>query len=146
MTEKKTKKAKSVANPTQDNPTEWMKKFELSQNGLPISSSFCSFSNKEQEEVDALTEVEVVCDEKAYLTEKKFKFEWLDSLAEQYGFDKFEYLHKFRAFRCYREDRHLDWVDINDLSLINGGRRLEEIRLKHQAVSPRRAVIQYPWR
>jgi len=129
MTEKKTKKAKSVANPTQDNPTEWMKKFELSQ-----------------EEVDALTEVEVVCDEKAYLTEKKFKFEWLDSLAEQYGFDKFEYLHKFRAFRCYKEDRHLDWVDINDLSLINGGRRLEEIRLKHQAVSPRRAVIQYPWR
>ena len=129
MTEKKTKKAKSVANPTQDNPTEWMKKFELSQ-----------------EEVDALTEVEVVCDEKAYLTEKKFKFEWLDSLAEQYGFDKFEYLHKFRAFRCYKEDKHLDWVDINDLSLINGGRRLEEIRLKHQAVSPRRAVIQYPWR
>ena len=129
MTEKKTKKAKSVANPTQENPTEWMKKFELSQ-----------------EEVDALTEVEVVCDEKAYLTEKKFKFEWLDSLAEQYGFDKFEYLHKFRAFRCYKQDRHLDWVDINDLSLINGGRRLEEIRLKHQAVSPRRAVIQYPWR
>ena len=129
MTEKKTKKAKSVANPTQDDPTQWMKKFELSQ-----------------EEVDALTEVEVVCDEKAYLTEKKFKFEWLNSLAEQYGFDKFEYLHKFRAFRCYREDRHLDWVDINDLSLINGGRRLEEIRLKHQAVSPRRAVIQYPWR
>ena len=129
MTEKKTKKAKSVANPTQDNPTEWMKKFELSQ-----------------EEVDALTEVEVVCDEKAYLTQKKFQFEWLDSLAEQYGFDKFEYLHKFRAFRCYKKDRHLDWVDINDLSLINGGRRLEEIRLKHQAVSPRRAVIQYPWR
>ncbi len=129
MTEKKAKKAKSVDHPTQENPTEWMKKFELSQ-----------------EEVDALTEVEVVCDEKAYLTEKKFKFEWLDSLAEQYGFDKFEYLHKFRAFRCYKEDRHLDWVDINDLSLINGGRRLEEIRLKHQAVSPRRAVIQYPWR
>jgi len=129
MTEKKTKKAKPVANPTQDDPTQWMKKFELSQ-----------------EEVDALTEVEVVCDEKAYLTEKKFKFEWLDSLAEQYGFDKFEYLHKFRAFRCYREDKHLDWLDINDLSLINGGRRLEEIRLKHQAVSPRRAVIQYPWR
>ena len=129
MSEKKAKKAKSVDHPTQENPTEWMKKFELSQ-----------------EEVDALTEVEVVCDEKAYLTEKKFKFEWLDSLAAQYGFDKFEYLHKFRAFRCYREDKHLDWVDINDLSLINGGRRLEEIRLKHQAVSPRRAVIQYPWR
>ena len=125
MTEKKAKKAK----PTQDNPTEWMKKFELSQ-----------------EEVDALSEVEILCDEKAYLTEKKFKFEWLNSLAEQYGFEKFEYLHKFRAFRCYSDGKHVDWIDINDLSLINGGRRLEEIRLKHQAVSPKRAVIQYPWR
>jgi hypothetical protein len=125
MTEKKAKKAK----PTQDNPTEWMKKFELSQ-----------------EEVDALSEVEIFCDEKAYLTEKKFKFEWLDSLAAQYGFNRFEYLHKFRAFRCYRDGKHVDWIDINDLSLINGGRRLEEIRLKHQAVSPKRAVIQYPWR
>tara|TARA_R110000751_G_scaffold1611_1_gene5933 strand:- start:675 stop:1022 length:348 start_codon:yes stop_codon:yes gene_type:complete len=110
-------------------PTEWMEEFELSQ-----------------AEVDGLQEAKIFCDEKAYLIEKKFKFEWLNSLAEQYGFDKFEYLHKFRAFRCYKEDRHLDWVDINDLSLINGGIRLEEIRLKHQAVSPRRAVIQYPWR
>ena len=93
-----------------------------------------------------MKKAKIFCYEKAYLTEKKFKFEWLHSLAEQYGFDKFEYLHKFRAFRCYKEDRHLDWVDINDLSLINGGIRLEEIRLKHQAVSPRRAVIQYPWR
>tara|TARA_R110000751_G_scaffold2394_2_gene12546 strand:- start:1176 stop:1565 length:390 start_codon:yes stop_codon:yes gene_type:complete len=129
MTEKRTKKAKSVANPTQDDPTQWMKKFELSQ-----------------EEVDALAEVEIVCDEKAYLTEKKFNFGWLQSLAERYGFDKFEYLHKFRAFRCYRQNKHLDWIDINNLSLINGGRRLEEIRLKHQVVSPARAVIQYPWR
>jgi|TARA_R110000796_G_scaffold3837_2_gene14753 hypothetical protein len=129
MTEKRTKKAKSVADPTQDDPTQWTKKFELSQ-----------------EEVDALAEVEIVCDEKAYLTEKKFNFGWLQSLAERYGFDKFEYLHKFRAFRCYRQNKHLDWIDINNLSLINGGRRLEEIRLKHQVVSPTRAVIQYPWR
>ena len=90
--------------------------------------------------------VEVVCDEREYLQEKGFKFEWLDLLASQYGFDKFEYLHKFRAFRCYRENKHLDWIDVNDLSLLNGGRRLDEIRLKHQAVSPKRAVIQYAWR
>ena len=90
--------------------------------------------------------VEVVCDEREYLQEKGFKFEWLDLLASQYGFDKFEYLHKFRAFRCYRQDKHLDWIDINDLSLLNGGRRLDEILLKHQAVSPKRAVIQYAWR
>ena len=86
--------------------------------------------------------VEVVCDEREYLQEKSFKFEWLDLLASQYGFDKFEYLHKFRAFRCYRENKHLDWIDVNDLSLLNGGRRLDEIRLKHQAVSPKRDVIQ----
>lgn len=90
--------------------------------------------------------VEVVCDEREYLQEKGFKFEWLDLLASQYGFDKFEYLHKFKAFRCYRQDKHLDWIDVNDLSLLNGGRRLDEIRLKHQAVSPKRAVIQYAWR
>lgn len=90
--------------------------------------------------------VEVVCDEREYLQEKGFKFEWLDLLASQYGFDKFEYLHKFKAFRCYRQDKHLDWIDINDLSLLNGGRRLDEILLKHQAVSPKRAVIQYAWR
>ena len=89
---------------------------------------------------------EIVCDEKTYLIGKEFKFEWLNALAEQYGFDKLEYVHKFRAFRCYRDGRHVDWADINDLSLINGGRRLVEIRLKHQTVSPRRAVIQYPWR
>ena len=90
--------------------------------------------------------VEVVCDERQYLLSRDFKFEWLELLAAQYGFDKFEYLHKFRAFRCYREDKHLDWIDVNDLSLLNGGRRLDEIRLKHQTVSPKRAVIQYAWR
>lgn len=90
--------------------------------------------------------VEVVCDERQYLLSRDFKFEWLDLLAAQYGFDKFEYLHKFKAFRCYRQDKHLDWIDINDLSLLNGGRRLDEILLKHQAVSPKRAVIQYAWR
>ena len=90
--------------------------------------------------------VEVVCDERQYLLSRDFKFEWLDLLAAQYGFDKFEYLHKFKAFRCYRQGKHLDWIDINDLSLLNGGRRLDEILLKHQAVSPKRAVIQYAWR
>jgi hypothetical protein len=90
--------------------------------------------------------VEVVCDERQYLLSRDFKFEWLDLLAAQYGFDKFEYLHKLTAFRCYREGKHLDWIDVNDLSLLNGGRRLDEILLKHQAVSPKRAVIQYAWR
>ena len=90
--------------------------------------------------------VEVFCDEREYLLDKGFKFEWLDLLATQYGFNKFEYLHKFKAFRCYQKLKHLDWIDINDLSLLNGGRRLDEILLKHQVVSPKRAVIKYSWR
>jgi hypothetical protein len=32
------------------------------------------------------------------------------------------------------------------LSLLNGKRRLEDIRLRHQPISPKRAVINYPWR
>lgn len=89
---------------------------------------------------------EVVCDEREFLETKGFKFDWLNLLHEQYGFDKFQYIHKFRAFRCYKGDKHLDWIDINDLALLNGNRRIAEILLKHQQVSPKRAVIQYPWR
>ena len=89
---------------------------------------------------------EVVCDNEDWLKSSGFKFEWLNKLHEQYGFDKFQYLHKFRAFRCYKEEQHLDWIDVNDLALLNGERRIMEILLKHQQVSPKRAVIQYPWR
>jgi len=88
----------------------------------------------------------VICEERGFLETKGFKFGWLDLLHEQYGFNKFQYIHKFRAFRCYKEGKHLDWIDINDLALLNGSRRIAEILLKHQQVSPKRAVIQYPWR
>ena len=94
--------------------------------------------------------VEVICGEREYLLDKGFKFEWLDLLATQYGFHKFEYLHKFRSFRCYRQEnhkeKHVDWIDINNLSLLNDGKRLDQILLKHQDVSPKQAVIQYAWR
>ena len=89
---------------------------------------------------------EVVCDERGFLEAKGFDFSWLDMLHADYGFDTFQYIHKFRAFRCYKEGKHLDWIDINDLALLNGKRRIAEILLKHQQVSPKRAVIQYPWR
>ena len=88
----------------------------------------------------------VICDERGFLETKGFDFSWLDMLNADYGFDKFQYIHKFRAFRCYKEGKHLDWIDINDLALLNGKRRIAEILLKHQQVSPKRAVIQYPWR
>tara|TARA_R110000822_G_scaffold19230_2_gene62886 strand:+ start:228 stop:542 length:315 start_codon:yes stop_codon:yes gene_type:complete len=89
---------------------------------------------------------EVVCDNKDYLTALNFDFKWLESLSKEYDFSQFQYIHKFRAFRCYKNNQHVDWIDINDLALLNGKRRLDEIRLKHQTVSPKRAVIEYPWR
>jgi hypothetical protein len=88
----------------------------------------------------------LICDNQAHLKGVGFDLKWLETLAVEYQLSKLEYVHKFRAFRCYQDDRHVDWVDINDLSLLNGGRRLEEILLKHQPVSLKRAVIKYPWR
>ena len=89
---------------------------------------------------------EVICDHKDHLKKYGFDFKWLDKLTDEYGFEKYEYLHKFRAFRCYKDGMHVDWIDINTLSLLNGGRRLEPILLRHQPVPPRRAIIEYPWR
>ena len=89
---------------------------------------------------------EVVCDQNAHLDSIGFEMDWLGNLASQYDFDKFEYLHKFRAFRCYKAGQHVDWIDVNDIALLNGKRRLEEIRLRHQPLSSKRAIIQYPWR
>ena len=92
------------------------------------------------------SKIEVVCTESDYLKEIKFDMDWLQKIGTQYGINKFEYIHKFRAFRCYKSDQHVDWIDVNDLALLNGERRLVQILLKHQPVSPKRAVIDYPWR
>ena len=89
---------------------------------------------------------ELSCEYVEPLKKIGFNFEWLDNLHNEYGFSKFEYVHKFQAFRCYKDDKHVDWIDINDLSLLNGGRALVVILLKHGRVSPKRAVIQYKWR
>ena len=89
---------------------------------------------------------EVVCDEPAHLKSIGFDMEWLGNLADQYAFDKFEYRHKFRAFRSYKAGQLVDWIDVNDIALLNGKRRLEDIRLRHQPLSQKRAIIQYPWR
>jgi len=89
---------------------------------------------------------EIVCDNPKHLKDIGFDMAWLGKLHDEYGFDRFEYLHKFRAFRCYKGEQHIDWIDINDAAVLNGHRRLETIMLKHQPVGPKRAVIQYPWR
>jgi len=75
-----------------------------------------------------------------------FDIAWLDKIGEQYQFERFQYLHKFRAFRCYRDGQHVDWLDVNDAALLNGKRRVENILLKHHPLPKKRQVIQYPWR
>lgn len=75
-----------------------------------------------------------------------FKEDWLLGLANQYGFTEFQYMAKFKAFRCYIEERNMDWIDVNDLSLLNGGRKLTEIGLPHQQLPADRQVIKLPWR
>lgn len=85
-------------------------------------------------------------DDKNYLSKVGVNLDWLKALAKEYGFDEFQYLHKFRAFRCYKAGVHVDWIDINDLSLLNGGQQLVQILLKHQPVSKSREVIKLRWR
>lgn len=87
----------------------------------------------------------------AFLNEIGFKVGWLTKLGLQFNLDQFDYIDKFKAFRCYREGTQLDWIDVNDLSLLNGGRKLCTILLKHQPVTrrddyPDRGCIELPWR
>ncbi len=89
---------------------------------------------------------EVIGEHTDHLDSIGCQLSWLDKLNEKYGFERFEYIHKFRAFRCYLDGQHVDWVDVNDLALINGHRRLENILLRHVQVDVKRAVIKYPWR
>lgn len=87
----------------------------------------------------------------AFLNEIGFNMDWLAKLGVQFNLDQFDYIDKFKAFRCYREGTQLDWIDVNDLSLLNGGRKLCQIFLKHQPVTrrddyPDRGCIDLPWR
>ncbi len=83
---------------------------------------------------------------KKYLESIGFDFDWFASVATQYRIDKFEYLHKFRAFRAYRGGKHVDWITINDFGLCNGKRNMVEILLKHSEPSKDRRVFDFNWR
>jgi len=75
-----------------------------------------------------------------------FKTEWIESLANQYNFNKFVYMAKFKAFRCYREGKHLDWMSINDFGLLHLKQELTRTKLTFQPLSTKRQVIKLPWR
>ena len=74
-----------------------------------------------------------------------FDFEWLRDLAYEYEFDRFDYIEKFCAFRCIKNDRHIEWIDVNSLALLNGKQMLCKILNKHQPLGKSRKIIQLPW-
>lgn len=88
------------------------------------------------------------------VTEDELKFfkniglkpEWIEEIANRYGFDKFQYIAKFKAFRCFKEGKLLDWISINDLSMLHLKTQIVQIPLKHQELPPERQVIKLPWR
>ena len=77
--------------------------------------------------------------------------ETLSQIANQYGFDKLEYVAKFYAFRCYIKGVHVDWIDLNDVSKVQGGRDVVEIKNRYQKVTksktnPLRGIVNFVWR
>jgi len=82
---------------------------------------------------------------KKFLKESGFKMSWLEDLAKEYQFDSFDYVQKFCAFRCNKDGKHVEWIDINTLALLNGKRKFFEIKMKHQPLSKKRKIINLPW-
>lgn len=100
----------------------------------------------ETEPEEVKLEVIVSEAELSFLTSIGLESEWLEALASEYGFTKFKYMHKFRAFRCFIGDRNVDWISVNDLGLLHGQRMLTEIKIHHQYLSAQKAIIKLPWR
>jgi len=84
--------------------------------------------------------------EAKYLNGIGFKFQWLQDLISKYGLTKIVYIHKFKAFRCFIENRCVDWMDVNDLSKLNGGQDLDNVLLKYQPLEKKRQLIKTSWR
>jgi len=82
---------------------------------------------------------------KKFLKESGFEMSWLEDLAKEYKFDQFDYVQKFCAFRCNKDGKHIEWIDINTLALLNGKKKLLEIKIKHQPLGKRRKIINLPW-
>lgn len=120
-----------------------LKKIEEAEGPIEAKSQKPKKPPKETEEALNITVSE---ESKAYLDSIQFDFNWLGSVANQYDLDGFDYMHKFRAFRCYRGGKQVDWVSVNDLANLNGKQNLCEIHNRHQPLNKDRAVIKFPWR
>ena len=92
-------------------------------------------------------EITITKEDSEFFTSIGLDVEWLASIANQYNFDRFVYASKFKAFRCYRGNNQLDWVSVNDLSLVNIKKEITTITVKHQLHSDKtKAIISFPWR
>jgi hypothetical protein len=58
--------------------------------------------------------VSCVGDEKTIKTLKKA----LNSFCDKWGFEKVEFVRQVRAFRIYKGNTHVDWIDLNELNKI----------------------------
>lgn len=92
--------------------------------------------------------VDIIADRRAkdLFSALGIKEDWLYSIANQYGFSRLEYISKFKSFRCYLDGRCVDWVSLNDLSKINGGANVIEIRNETRPVEKEKRVIKLKWR
>jgi len=84
--------------------------------------------------------------DKKFFDQIGFDIKWLYPIANQYDFDRFQYMKKFKAFRCYRGNSHIDWISVNDLGLLNVKKDLTEILLKHQPLNKKKQIIKLAWR
>lgn len=91
-------------------------------------------------------QIDITKDNQAFFDSIGFKSEWLASIANQYDFTRFHYVHKFKAFRCYRNNNHVDWISLNDMGLINVKKEITEILMKHQPLQKNKQIIKLPWR
>ena len=113
----------------------------------PVVKKTTTAKIKEIKEVQEVKEVQMFYtyispDQTWALEGLGFDFEWLRDLADKYEFDAFDYIEKFCAFRCIKNDRHIEWIDVNSLALLNGKQMLCKILNKHQPLGKSRKIIQ----
>lgn len=108
------------------------------------------FDEEDEAEVEKpkpSTQIDINETEQRFFDSIGFKVEWLASIANRYNFNRFQYIAKFKAFRCYRDGNHLDWISVNDLGMLNGKGELTQILLKHQNHSKKdKMIIKLAWR
>lgn len=83
-------------------------------------------------------------DDAEFLKKIGFKPDWLAALANQFDFTSFKYIHKFKAFRCYRDKKHCDWIDVNELSIYQIRKDITSILQRYQPLLKSKKII--TWR